>query len=40
MMLPSDISNNVHSVKTFGNCESIELLDDDGGVKVGNSDNG
>lgn len=39
-MLPSDISNNVHSVKTFGNCESVELLDDDSGIAVGNSDNG
>jgi len=39
-MLPSDISNNVHSVQTFGNCESVELLDDDSGFAVGNSDNG
>merc|ERR1711871_1676596 len=39
-MLPSDISNNVKSIRTFGNCESVELLDDDHGMSVGNMDNG
>jgi hypothetical protein len=38
--LPKDVQNNVKSVKTFGNCERVELLDDDWGAKVGDSDNG
>lgn len=37
---PQDVSNNVNSMRTFGNCKSVELLDDDNGVKVGSNENG
>jgi len=37
--MPNPVQDNVMSAQTFGNCKSVEFLDDDNGVKVGNSNN-
>jgi len=38
--LPDPIQDKCKSARTMGNCKSVELVDDDNGYKVGDSNNG